>query len=510
MYGRCALLSATLRGVEAVPVSVEVSVTTGLPGISIVGMPDTAVQESRERVRSAIKAAGFSMPADKVVINLAPADLRKSGSGFDLPIALGLLMATRQIPPEPFEDKIIVGELSLEGAVRPVSGMLAYGMCARSFGYDLLCALGSDRVPVKGFRQYELGSLSRLRGLHDEDGLPSGERCFELNQGTRMPKVAASRLDYLDVRGHEVAKRALQIAATGGHGFLMMGPPGSGKTMLASRLGSILPPLTQEEALEAAVVHSVAGEDVSSILGGVRPFRSPHHSATMAGLVGGGRPVRPGEISLAHNGILFLDELSEFSSAVLQSIRQPMESGSVSLTRADGSIQFPARFVLIAASNPCPCGYFGDEAHSCECTHAQIRAYQARIGGPLIDRIDLHMDIRRIPPHEVVQGRPGKSSAELREGVLMAREFATWRISKDAEAQQGHDSGGGLEVLRSFDEDAKLFLQQMAAAYDLSGRAIVRTAGIARTIGDLSLDEQVRSSHVAEALGFRLRDGIGA
>ncbi|MBR3689818.1 MAG: YifB family Mg chelatase-like AAA ATPase, partial [Eggerthellaceae bacterium] len=427
MYGRCALLSATLRGVEAVPVSVEVSVTTGLPGISIVGMPDTAVQESRERVRSAIKAAGFSMPADKVVINLAPADLRKSGSGYDLPIALGMLIATRQVPLEPFEDKIIVGELSLEGAVRPVSGMLAYGMCARGFGYDLLCASGSDRVPVEDFRQYELSSLSRLRCLHDEDGLPSGECCFELNKSTKVSDLVVSRLDYADVRGHEVAKRALQIAAAGGHGFLMMGPPGSGKTMLASRLGSILPPLTQDEALEAAVVHSVAGEDVSSILGGARPFRSPHHSATMAGLVGGGRPVRPGEISLAHNGILFLDELSEFSSAVLQSIRQPMESGSVSLTRADGSILFPARFVLIAASNPCPCGYFGDETHSCECTHTQIRAYQARIGGPLIDRIDLHMDIRRIPPHEVVQGRPGKSSAELREGVLMAREFADWR-----------------------------------------------------------------------------------
>lgn len=510
MYGRCTLLSATLRGVEAVPVSVEVSVTTGLPGISIVGMPDTAVQESRERVRSAIKASGFSMPADKIVINLAPADLRKSGSGFDLPIALGLLMATRQIPPEPFEDKIIVGELSLEGAVRPVSGMLAFGMCARSYGYDLLCASESDRVPVKDFRQFELDSLSRLRCLLGEDSLATGKSCFRLNLDSRAPELTVNRLDYSDVRGHEVAKRALQIAAAGGHGFLMMGPPGSGKTMLASRLGSILPPLTQDEALEAAVVHSVAGEDVSSILGGIRPFRSPHHSATMAGLVGGGRPVRPGEISLAHNGILFLDELGEFSSVVLQSIRQPMESGMVSLTRADGSIQFPAKFVLIAASNPCPCGYYGDDAHSCECTHSQIKAYQAKIGGPLIDRIDMHMDVRRIPPHEVVRGNPGKSSSELREGVLMAREFATWRRSKDPGVQQPDSGGGGLDVLRSFDEDAKLFLQQMAAAYDLSGRAIVRTAGIARTIGDLSLEERVRSSHVAEALGFRLRDGIGA
>lgn len=511
MYGRCTLLSATLRGVEAVPVSVEVSVTTGLPGISIVGMPDTAVQESRERVKSAIKAAGFSMPADKVVINLAPADLRKSGSGFDLPIALGLLIATLQIPPDSFEGKIIVGELSLEGAVRPVSGMLAFGMCARSYGYDLLCASGSDRVPVEDFRQFELDSLLRLRCLLDGDGQAKGEPCLELNLDMRVPETLVNRLDYSEVRGHEVAKRALQIAAAGGHGFLMMGPPGSGKTMLASRLGGILPPLTQDEALEAAVVHSVAGEDVSSILGGVRPFRSPHHSATMAGLVGGGRPVRPGEITLAHNGVLFLDELGEFSSAVLQSIRQPMESGVVNLTRADGSIQFPAKFVLIAASNPCPCGYYGDDAHSCECTHTQIKAYQARIGGPLIDRIDMHMDIRRIPPHEVVQGRPGKSSSELREGVLMAREFASWRHQKEQDVQQRSVSeGGGLDVLRSFDEDAKLFLQQMAAAYDLSGRAIVRIAGIARTIGDLSLDEQVRSSHVAEALGFRLRDGIGA
>lgn len=510
MYGRCTLLSATLRGVEAIPVSVEVSVSAGLPGVSIVGMPDTAVQESRERVRAAIRSAGFSMPADKVVINLAPADLRKSGSGFDLPIALGLLIATRQVPFDLFEDKMIVGELSLESFVRPVSGMLAYGMCARAFGYDLLCAVGSDKVPVDDFKQYELPSLSSLKAASEEGTEKAFKACLAPSRGSfHVPAKSDHARDYADVLGHDLAKRALQIAAAGSHGLLMMGPPGSGKTMLASRLPSILPQLSQDEALESAVVHSVAGEDLSYVLAGERPFRSPHHSATIAGLVGGGRPVRPGEISLAHNGVLFLDELPEFSSAVLQSIRQPMESGSVSLTRADGSITFPARFMLVAAANPCPCGYYGDDAHACECSATQIRNYQGRIGGPLIDRIDLHMDVRRIPSHEIVRGKRGKSSSDLRDGVLAARSFASWRRSREEVAEKPEASSTGLNLMRSFDKDARLFLQQMSAAYDLSGRSIVKAAAIARTIADLAEDELVRSSYVAEALGFRLREGIG-
>lgn len=479
--------------------------------MSIVGMPDTAVQEARERVRSAVKAAGFSMPQEKVVVNLAPADVRKSGSGFDLPIALGLLVATGQINPAIGKGKLIVGELSLEGTVRPVSGMLAYGVCALEQGVALLCAAGSDHVPMEDFQQLLLDRLSRLKCAS-----ASGECVDELvfsrsDDGRRFSEGAScgQDLDFGDVCGHEVAKRAFQIAAAGGHGVLMMGSPGSGKTMLASRLPSILPPLDQEEALEAAVVHSVAGESVEGVLRGRRPFRSPHHSATLAGLVGGGNPVRPGEISLAHKGVLFLDELSEFKPGVLQGIRQPLESGRIVITRADGSVSLPAEFMLVAASNPCPCGYFGDDERPCTCTTSQIRQYQGRIGGPLMDRIDLHMDIRRVLAGQVVRSCGGTSSAQLREGVVVAREFASWRR---AHANCAEDRPrfelSSLELYAVSDEGGA-FLEQMAQLHHMSGRAIARTMGVSRTIADLEESERVEARHVAEAIGFRIREGVG-
>lgn len=489
---RCTVLCATLRGIEAVPVQVEISIGSGLPGFSIVGMPDAAIQESRERVRAAIKACGFAMPADKIVVNLAPSSLRKTGSGFDLPIALGILVASRQLPEDAVRGRMVVGELSLDGVVRPVEGTLAYQISAKELGCDLVCAPSSEGFyPLEGVLVRTVGYLGAFRNPELDFG---GFQQLAEDQGN---------LDYSDVGGHEVAKRALQIAAAGLHGVLMVGPPGSGKTMLASRISTIMPPLNDEEKLETARVYSVAGQQISEVLMEKRPFRSPHHSVTTAGLIGGGSPLRPGEISLAHNGVLFLDEFAEFKSSTLQAMRQPLETGEVSLVRADGCVTFPSRFMVLAAMNPCPCGYYGDPSIPCTCTASQIARYLARIGGPLLDRIDIQINVWRTEFDHIAHGQRGTSSAELRDGVEMAREFTAWRVARSHDVARDE---GDLMERNGVTDKAEQLLRSFAVSHDLSGRGIVRTVRVARTIADMANSESVEDLHVAEALTLRLRE----
>ncbi len=489
--------ACTLHGVQARLVTVEIEVSAGLPAIYIVGMGDKGVQEAKQRVHSAINASGYTMTMNRrVVINLAPASMKKSGSGFDLPIAIAYLIATEQISPDYFKNSIIAGELSLNGEVRPLDGLFAYALCAHQKNMTLISAQPQTNFPA----------LPNLHHLCIDNLAQLHEAVFD---GARENIVSnrRRRLDFAEVVGQETALRALTIAAAGGHGAMLIGPPGAGKSMLARRFPTILPPLSQNERVESAVIHSVAGLDVSSIAQGVRPFRAPHHSATAASLVGGGQPIMPGEVSLAHHGVLFLDELGEFGAAVLQSLRQPLEDGEVSLTRAEGRMTFPARFQLLAASNPCPCGYLGDKDHPCKCTEVQVLRYKSKLGGPLRDRIDLICEVRRVNPKHVLESGHGRASSKIADQVMAARERAYARLGEGEEI--GSPASSEQIIKRcNLDDSGRSIVEHISAMHNLSGRGIIRVLRVARTIADLDDSDSVRENHLYEAFMFRVENTL--
>jgi magnesium chelatase family protein len=488
------VMSGALHGVEAIPIEVEVDLLRRLPSVSVVGLAATAVRESADRVRSAIVASGCEFPKKRVIVSLAPADVRKEGTAFDLPIAIGILAADGQVPCEALEDYVIVGELSLAGKVRTVRGTLALAMLARDLGRTLILpemdAAAAGTVP--GMTVLGAPDLpSVIRHLRGEDALKGA--------GDLRVCATSSGVDLSEVRGQGLARRALEIAAAGAHHLMMMGPPGCGKSMLARRLPTILPPLTFEEALEVTRVHGAAGlipEGVHVV--GERPFRAPHASVTPAGLIGD-RSLRPGEASLAHHGVLFLDEAPEFRRASIEVLRGPLEDRVVQLTRAEGTVTYPAAFTMVLAANPCPCGLRGS-ARACGCTDHEVRQYRRRLSGPILDRVDLHIELEPVSSDDLLRSGPGEGSVEVRKRVERARER---QHSRGQRAPNGQLERGEIERVASASDEAMALLHDAVTRFGTTGRGATRLLKVARTIADLEGSSWIASDHIAEALAFR-------